>query len=553
MTQQPSLFDGFDDPTLKQEQNPLESEPLSKYLPDFQTYISNHPEIFSPIPPSPDTLSQEALAHLPGMSWLSTVQCILKAPISSDPNIQRAELVEFFNQLKHEAIYLNKDHAPSILKDLQAPKPLIALDLETTGLDTRLIFDYNGVIQPKVKIVGICLATSDLKGYYLPVLNTGADGVLNWDYAVAIEFLDQVNEQAITIIHNSQFDREVLALNGVKKLTPHFFDTQIMDYLFDVNNKAHKLKVVSERLLGRKMIELADLFTGRGDIIIFDRLCATDALVYGSSDGINTYGLLRFYLSHPKYNPAQEQPVPLAIDHKISDTIRSMTRLGIPINFRYSLYSALDLIVRHKQLHEATTKFIGREVEFNSPQQLSVLLFEEFNIPPLPNEKRGAPTKKYPQGLYSTKEEVLDSLYEQHPDIPILHYIVTLRKLNNVLAKIFVKILCNAYTDPIFKFLRVKHSYSQTNVPTGRLSSSSSDGREAIHLKESEKTHKITYSYFRGPWESGFNSQGINKQKINLIPCRRIKAIDPSSGVDPKTPYPRWALEELIKHCAENK
>lgn len=263
-------------------------------------------------------------------------------------------------------------------------------------------------------------------------------------------------------------------------------------------------------------------------------------------DAINTYGLFKFYASQPgEQNVFTQQPTPVQIDHKSVDIARDMTRPGLPINFRYFYYAAKDAIYRLQQIEQAIYREAGRQFDIGSPKQLSTVLFEDFKIPPLPTMEKGA------NGVYSTKEEVLDELFAAYPDFAILRYVVTYRKLQATIGKIYLKSLANSFVDSFLPWTRVQLSFSQTNVPTGRFSSASGDGKERVTVKQSDKTKKLSYAYTRGSWDCGFNSQGVPNPFFKTAPARRITALPPEAGINLAAPYPVEVDQAFIKGLAE--
>jgi len=529
----------------------------SRFLIDIPSYLVDHP--IPDVDADPSNFTKEELAKLPGMDWLHSVECNLFTPSSDDPLDQLDQLKEFKNHLEKEAIFLEHEFCPQAFPE-DYREPVIAIDTETTGLDTRVRYDYEGNLILDLKLVGLCLAVSDSVGYYLPVLHTGSDGVPNWSMEAIIEFIDWLHEDFTVVYHYGQYDRELLALNGVTKFRPwpYFFDTILLDFFADVNNKVHGLKQVSEKLLGRKMIKIEQLFEDLGavekikakdkPVINFNRLSASVANVYACSDAINTFGIFKYYASQPQeLNIFFNQPIPLTVDHKNIDVLRNLYRNGLPINLDYCLYAIRDLSLRIETLEEAIYEVAGRKFEIGSPQQLSLILFEEFNIPPLKSMSRGKPTKKHPQGLYSTKEENLDKLHKKYSEYKILNYIVTYRKLNVALTRLFFKMIQNSYVDSLLPFTKVKLGFSQTVIPTGRLSSeASSKGAERVQSIE-HKNGKMSYIYKKGGWSCGFNCQGVNNPFFRLKSAKRMKKLPKSVGIDLNNPYPTFVTEKIVK------
>ena len=96
----------------------------------------------------------------------------------------------------------------------------------------------------------------------------------------------------------------------------------------------------------------------------------------------------------------------------------------------------------------------GHEFNINSPKQLGTILFEELNL------KSGKKTKSG----YSTGQEVLEGLIDEHPIIPlIMEY-----RQNTKLKSTYIDGLINVIDN---KTGRVHSCFNQTVTATGRLSS----------------------------------------------------------------------------------
>lgn len=539
-----SLFEDFELSPLDSSSSKIPPQnSLSPFLVDVAEFRSRAEA--RELPHVDSTLSdKEALSLNPGMSWLAGVSTYLVIPTSEDPQLQRSQLNSFIMTLKAEATFLPQAFTSTLPEGYH--EPLLALDTETTGLDTRLRYGRDGKLIVRTQIVGLPLAISDTVGYYLPTMHTEADGVRNWSKEVIVEFIDQLAQTFTLIFHNANYDREVLALNGITKLRPfpYFFDTQILDYLYDVNQKSHGLKATSERHLGRKMIEISQFFNSKQHIE-FEKLTATQAHIYGCADAINTFALFKYFASQLEdKNVFIQQPIPLQIDHKMVDVQRDMTRPGLPVNFRYFYYAAKDSIARLRLIEQAIYREAGKHFDIASSKQLGQVLFEDFKIPLLPGMEKGT------SGNFSTKEDVLDDLFAAHPDFAILRYVVTYRKLQSTISKIYLKALANSFVDAHLPWTRIQLSFSQTNVPTGRLSSSSGDGKERVTVKFSEKSKRASYEYKRGSGDCGLNSQGIPNPYFKTAPARRITSLPPEAGISLSALYSEEVRNQFIQNLA---
>lgn len=531
------------------------SDGYDTFLPVCSEYLERHP--IPDIAPNPELFSPESLSGRPGMEWLQGVSCLGMIPPSREVPEQDAALDIFLQELKKETYFLPRTFSAAFQEgDTFQGANFLSLDLETTGLDTRVLYSYEGDLLPKTEIVGVSIGVSETKGYYLPVMHTEADGIPNWNKGAIVRFLQKVCDTFLVVYHNAQYDKEVLALNGVApRPFPFFLDTQLLHFLTDVNSKRHGLKVISAEMLGRKMLEISELFTELGvktkQHINFDHLPYVNAYVYACSDAINTFALVVQFMQVPAANNVfTQQPVPLMIDHKVVDVVRNMYRPGFPVNLDFAIQSCKDILWRLKVLERKAHEFVGTPFDIQSPQQISVLLFDTLKLPVLESMERGKPTKNYPQGLYSTAADVLEALYEKHPDIPILKYIVEYRQLAQSLNNVFLKLVTNSYVDAYLPYTRSQAQYSLTVIPTGRLSSASNDGREGVICNITDKGN-VTYHYHKGSWACGFNTQGVPKPDKKMEIAMKLAAIPPEAGIDLTQAYPKELQLEFLKLIAQ--
>lgn len=485
------------------------------FLPDIRPIRSAERAPIDPARLRPELFTKEHLSTIPGMEWISYCEFVLLSPRFQSEEDQLSELMALADSLIDIAPRFMHEHMPANLPQ-GFNEPIIALDTETTGLDTRTIYGFDGKIIPQAKLCGISICASENKGLYLPTRHTQSDGFLNWLEKPIIQFTTYLLSKCVVINHNAQYDKEVLSQHGaIVRGFPHFLDTQTLDYLYDVNNKAHGLKPLSQSRLNRKMVEIQELFGGdKNSTVTFDRLPASIANVYAGSDAINTMSLFLFFLKDKNF-PAKIQPVPTAIDHQTIDTLRANYRHGIPTNPRFNYYAALDCIYRVRLVRDTINTFCQEEVELNSPKEIARILYDVFNIPPLEGQQKGK------SGSYSTDEDTLDALLEQNPDMTILRLIVLYRKLNNSLVKFHAKSLTNFFTDALFPYARMGISFSLTNVPTGRLSSASSKGLERVAVNRTD-SGGVSLSYLSGAGDCGFNTQGVMTQPQVFVPTHKV-------------------------------
>lgn len=204
-----------------------------------------------------------------------------------------------------------KDKKFVLIKDMDELKTLVdeaiqaghcSLDLETTGLDSRIIDN-----KTEDKIVGYCLSYDGETGYYVPVghVNPSNDKPRksNLSRLPVAEEIQRLCEDCVTIYHNALFDHEFLygSAARIQIDDPDMFeDTLILDNLRDSTAFQHGLKYLSKELLKMEMIELKELFADSSNGMSYAKLDPTNdpVLWYAGSDAICTYLLWEILREH---------------------------------------------------------------------------------------------------------------------------------------------------------------------------------------------------------------------------------------------------------------
>ena len=178
---------------------------------------------------------------------------------------------------------------------------LYAIDLETTGLDTRV---YNN--RTVDQIVGFCLAPKPDVGYYIPIRHRedGKDKNLSIS-TVESEMRRLANSGSVAIFHNAKFDQQFLQYCGGEPMGmwddhKQFEDTIILAYLSNTRMRRKGLKDLTKDRLQIEMIELKELFPqdhkGKLDYSLLDP-SLPETLAYAASDAVCTYKLYEIF--HP--------------------------------------------------------------------------------------------------------------------------------------------------------------------------------------------------------------------------------------------------------------
>ena len=215
-----------------------------------------------------------------------------------------------------------------------------ACDLETSGVDTRVWTDANGIQSTVDRIAGMGLSPDGVTGYYIPLRHAAVSSIdgsrTPYECNVPIdlfarEFLRLVEAtdagKTVAVFHNGKFDQEFLQFNGTGvpwgewEKPSAWDDTMVMCYLRNARARNKQLKVLSGQPadmpkeswamaqcggpgLGMEMIELYQLFghdkeqsNFRYDFTTLDPT-APEILWYAASDVICTW-LLYVLLAPP--------------------------------------------------------------------------------------------------------------------------------------------------------------------------------------------------------------------------------------------------------------
>ena len=313
-----------------------------------------------------------------------------------------------------------------------------SFDTETTSTDPM-----------RADLVGISFSTAAGRAWYVPVGHR--DGT-QLPRDVVVQKLKPVLEspQLAKIAHNGNYDLTVVGNYGIMA-TNLEFDTMVAAHL--IGRKALGLKNLALDILNIEMTRIADLIgTGRKQLSM-DQVPIERAMEYACGDADMT-GRLRSVLE-PDLRREGFWDVFSQVEMPLLPVLVSMQRHGVAAEPEVLHEMSRDLNRQVNQLESTIYDAVGHEVNINSPQQLSELLFNELRLPKTKRTKTG----------YSTDANSLEALKGQHPVIDgILEY----RQLSK---------LKSTYVDALPELInprtgRLHTSYNQTGSATGRISSS---------------------------------------------------------------------------------
>jgi len=316
-----------------------------------------------------------------------------------------------------------------------------AFDLETTSLDPM-----------SAQLVGISLSPAPGEAYYIPVGHVGWGEVEQLPLDQVIERLKPPleDQNLAKLAHNGKYDMAVLAEYGitVKNLT---FDSMLAAYL--LGEKSLGLKALAFSKLAVEMTPITDLIGSGAKQISMSQVEIARAADYACADADMTRRLAE--LLEAELHQEGLWQLFSEVELPLTPVLVGMERNGVALDTEILRQMSHRLGEQLLKLEAEIYNSVGHQFNINSPQQLSVVLFEELRLPPARKTKGG----------YSTGAAVLEELRGVHP---IIEFILEYRQLAKVKS---------TYIDALPSLInpktgRVHTNFNQTRTATGRLSSS---------------------------------------------------------------------------------
>lgn len=331
------------------------------------------------------------------------------------------------------------------LINLIRQRKVVAIDTETTGIDPMI----------RNSCIGISFCVQEGTAYYVPFGHKIVPQ-LSQDYVVKMLQPIFADQQIKKIFHNAKFDLESLQSIGIETLGD-IDDTLLIANLITKDWQRNGLKYLSEHYLGEPMLTYEEVVK-ENKYKNFSYVPLDLATKYAAADAHQTFRLktiLEKELKQEKLTELYE-----TMEKPLMRVLYEMELEGI--NLDVTVLQELGKKVDYELLliMDKVSSLVGMskdELNLNSPKQVEQLLFVKLLLPP---QKKSAKRTGY-----STDAEVLAVLSKMHP-VPAL--IAKYRELSK---------LKSTYIDALPEYInphtnKIHTSFSQTQVATGRLSSS---------------------------------------------------------------------------------
>ena len=338
----------------------------------------------------------------------------------------------------HEYILIDTKEKQAELIETLTQQTVIAFDTETTGIDAN-----------EAELVGMSFSFEATKAYYVPV-SSNRDEAL----ATVSPFKAVLENPNIEIVgQNIKYDALIMKWHGIE-LQGSYFDTMIAHYLCEPDLR-HKLDYLSESYLHYKPVAIESLIGKRGKNQLSMRDVSIEKVTeYAAEDADITLQLKPVLQEMLKENSAEQ--LFKELEMPLVRVLTDMEFEGVRIDAQFLNNYSTVLEQQIKEKEESIYEKAGVRFNIASPKQVGEILFDKMQIP--------YRWKKTKSGQYSTNEEKLSELAQEHAYV---QEILDFRKLSK---------LKSTYVDALPKLInsktgRVHSSFNQARAATGRLSS----------------------------------------------------------------------------------
>lgn len=313
---------------------------------------------------------------------------------------------------------------------------VIAFDVETTGLHAY---------EPDARIVTLGVSWAPGEAAVVALNHRELEGKSNDGYLKLLKpVLEDPDKKYIA--HNGKFDCKWLSTFGLH--IPLTFDTMIAAHLLD-ENRPKGLKYLSQLLLSTDDYAV-DVSAGKAFTEPLKKIA-----IYNGKDCDYTLRLYEIFREQLKEQPRLARLF-IKLMMPASDVFTHLELGGTYVDPKRLAKRTKEARKKVEKLEAFMLKHTKQKsLNFNSPAQVGVWLFNELKLEVVEKTKTGAP---------STKESVLLKLSEEHKAVRVL---LQYRKWSKFLSTYLLP-----WADRLDARSRIHPSYNLARTVTGRLSSS---------------------------------------------------------------------------------
>lgn len=354
---------------------------------------------------------------------------------------------------------------------------LIGFDMETAGLKDLTVWGLPMAIPPHGLSKGLAVYIACEKSDD-PELNCELD----FDYHIKpwLEWMCE-NPEREWVGHNLKFDCKVQRTNRMRHITKNVFDTMIASWMLTNHERRQSLDVVAKRELGidvdKDLMDIRLLRTPNSEKtkkqveeFPYDpKLYWIEMLRYGKYDGVVPLLLRDKFI--PRLHSFGLKRAAKELEFPCIHVTTEMEMRGVLIDVDHLKGLETRLASEKDRAERDCYDLMGKEININSPQQLSALLFDDpdgVGLKPKPWMQRGKgrtlKSGEVKQGSWPTGEPIMKAYSH-----PVCEKILDFRGLSKLLG---------TYVKPLIQYAgespdgRVRTHWNQTGTATGRYSSS---------------------------------------------------------------------------------
>jgi len=345
------------------------------------------------------------------------------------------------NTSNYKTLLLKEDFN-DLLAELKKQE-FLSLDLETTSISPI-----------SAKIVGISFSFKEGTGYYIPIAHSEDTPQLSIEFVLKSLKPILENESIKKIGQNLKYEFIIFKNYGIN-LGGIFFDTMIAAHSIDSSLQSYSLDNLTRRFLDYKMISYKEVTKVDKKSIPFANVSIDKASIYSCEDADLTFRLYSFLLVRlEEYNLLDNF---LAYEIPFIKVLAEIEHQGVNIDSKRLAKLSEEFYKIINSIEGKIYKFIGKQINLNSPLQLREVLFNELGL---------KPNKKTKTGEFSTNSQTLQGIVSQHGVV------------EEILSYRFYSKLQSTYIDALPELVdketrKIHTSYNQVGTSTGRLSSRS--------------------------------------------------------------------------------
>ena len=332
--------------------------------------------------------------------------------------------------------------------DTEKTKALLA-DLEMMRLIDRLGLSGKAVESADSAVQESKLKLSDLPKFEVKPLDESVISVLGKDKTTYFIFAD--NKLSILcndVIYTTEDNAIIIAFMGTacEKIT--FEGKTAHKFAFSNGTHLENLTFCCD-LAGYLLNSQSSEYTAENLCLSYKCLYRSDMGEYADLSSLPALsGNLKKQLEMTEMTKLFDD-----IEMPLCEVLASMEFYGVKADAEGIKAFGEDLKIKIDELTSQIYMYAGKEFNIASTKQLGEVLFEDLSLP----------AKKKTKSGYSTNADVLESLMDKHPIVPLIVEYRTLTKLNST------------YVDGLLKLIhpdgRVHSVFKQTETRTGRISS----------------------------------------------------------------------------------